>query len=256
MMSDVFDFAGKVAMIVGAGGIGSAQALGFAGHGADIVTADSRLEVAETAAEKVRALARKALAVKVDVTDEKSVTGMVTKAIDTFGRIDILVNAAGINIRGYDATDFPIEEWQKVIDVNTRGTLLCCQAVGRMMIKQGGGRIINISSVRGSYAPPDGGLGYCDSKAAVNLITKALACAWAKHNILVNALAPTVVETEFTRSVLESPEGARQLRESIPIGRWAMPEDIVGPTLFLASPASNFITGQILYVDGGLTSRI
>jgi len=255
-MCDIFDFTGKVAMVVGVGGIGRAQALGFARYGADVVTADSRLEVAEAVAEEVRALARKALAVKVDVADEKSVTDMVNKAIDTFARIDILVNTAGINIRGYTPTDFPIEEWQKVINVNARGTLLCCQAVGRVMIKQGDGRIINMSSVRGSYAAPQGGLGYCDSKAAVNLITKVFACAWAKHNILVNALAPTVVETEFTRPVLESPEGARQLREGIPMGRWAVPEDIVGPTLFFASPASGFVTGQILCVDGGLTSRI
>ncbi len=253
-MLNLFDLTGKVALVVGVGGIGQAQALGLAGCGADVVVADHELERAERAAQEIRAQDPKTLAVNVDVTQEQSVTDMVRKTLDVFPRIDILVNAAGISIRRPDSASFPVDEWQRVMDVNTRGTFLCCQAVGQVMIEQGGGKIINMSSVRGRFGAPRGGAAYCASKGAVDSLTRTLACEWARHNVLVNALAPTVVETEFTRAILDNPQAAARLQASIPLGRWAMPEDIVGPTLFLASKASDFVSGQILYVDGGLTS--
>ncbi|OGO22548.1 MAG: hypothetical protein A2144_02345 [Chloroflexi bacterium RBG_16_50_9] len=255
-MTELFDFTKKVALIVGVGGIGHAQALGFAEHGADIVAADKRPEIAEKVAGEVRALGRKALAIAVDVTQEPSVAAMVRRVLEEFQRIDILVNAAGMVIRRPASLDYTIDEWQQIIDVNTRGTWLCCQAVGREMVKQGGGRIINMSSVAGSYGTKGGGAAYGPSKAAIDNLTRTLACEWAKFNVLVNALAPTVIETDFTRSVLENPQRAQRLKDAIPLGRWGLPEDIVGPTLFFASEASNFVTGQILFVDGGLTSRI
>ena len=253
-MDDLYDLAGKVALVVGVGGIGRAQALGFARQGATVVAADLMLERSESVAEEVRRLGRDALAVAVDVTDEHSVAGMVQETLAAFSRIDVLVNAAGISIRRPDSTAFPVEEWQQVMNVNITGTFLCCQAVGRVMIEQGGGKIINMSSVRGRYGAPRGAAAYCASKGAVDSLTRTLAVEWARHNVTVNALAPTVVETEFTRDLLEHPEGAARLRASIPLGRWAQPEDIVGPTLFLASPASDFVTGQIIYIDGGLTA--
>jgi gluconate 5-dehydrogenase len=255
-MADLFDFSGKVAMVVGVGGIGSAQAIAFAEHGADIVVADNRSETAEKVAEEAKAMGRKALDVTVDVTQETSVAAMVSRALEEFPRIDILVNTAGYVVRRKSSDDYPLDEWQKVIDVNLRGTWLCCQAVGRVMLKQGGGRIINMSSVAGSYGARGGGVSYGPSKAAVNLLTRTLAYEWAKSNILVNALAPTVVETEFTKEVLEKPELAEALKNNIPMGRWAMPEDVVGPTLFFASEASNYVTGQVLFVDGGLTTKV
>ncbi|NIV39101.1 MAG: glucose 1-dehydrogenase [Anaerolineae bacterium] len=255
-MDTMFDLTGNVALVVGVGGIGGAQALGLARHGADVLVADCAPERAEEMAGEIRALGRKTLALDVDVTRESSVVNMVDKAVDVFGRIDILVNAAGINIRRPDSATFPIDEWQQIMDVNTRGVLLCCQAVGRAMIAQGGGKIINMSSTRGRYGTPRGCAAYCASKGAVDSLTRTLACEWARHNVLVNALAPTVVETEFTRAIVQDPRGAGHLRATIPLGRWAQPDDIVGPTIFLASGASDYVTGQILYVDGGLTTSV
>jgi gluconate 5-dehydrogenase len=255
-VTTLFDLKGKIALVVGVGGIGRAQALGLAGSGADVVAADREIQRAKSVADEVRATGRKALAVAVDVTREQSVNELVQKTLEEFPRIDVLVNAAGINYRRPDSANFPIDEWQQVMDVNTRGVLLCCQAVGRVMIEQGCGKIINMSSVRGRFGAPRGCVAYCASKGAVDSLTRTLACEWARHNVLVNALAPTVVETEFTQAILQDPEGAARLVVSIPLGRWAMPDDIVGPTLFLASRASDYVTGQILYVDGGLTTKV
>lgn len=253
-MSDLFDLTGKVAVVTGgAGGIGRALALGIAECGADVIIASRQLGHLERVAEEIRAKGRKALAVTVDVTQEQSVVDMVTHILEEFPRIDILVNAAGIAIRK-PADSFPIDEWQKVMDINARGTFLCCQAVGRVMIKQHSGKIINVSSVRGRYGLPADYAAYCASKGAVDTLTRTLACEWAKYNVLVNAVAPTIVETDLTRPALADPEYAKRMKSRIPIGRWAMPEDIVGPTVFFASKASDFVTGQILYVDGGVTT--
>jgi len=253
-MLDIFDLTGKVAVVTGgAGGIGHALSLGLADAGADVVVASRKLEHLEKVAEEIRAKGRKSLAVSVDVANEKSVADMVSTVLNTFPCIDILVNAAGISIRK-PADTFPVSEWQQVMDVNTRGTFICCQAVGQTMIKQGSGKIINLSSVRGQYGLPADYAAYCASKGAVDTLTKTLACEWAKYNILVNAVAPTIVETELTRSALANPDYAKQMMSRIPLGKWAMPDDIVGATIFFASKASDFITGQILYIDGGVTT--
>jgi NAD(P)-dependent dehydrogenase (short-subunit alcohol dehydrogenase family) len=253
-MTDLFDLTGKVAVVVGgAGGLGKALALGLAGAGADVVVASRNLEHLKKVTEEIKAKGRKSLAVKVDVVDEKQVNAMVETIMKTFSHIDILVNAAGLAIRK-PADNFPIEEWQQVMDINTRGTFLCCQAVGRVMIKQKSGKIINLSSVRGRYGLPAGYAAYCPSKGAVDTLTRTLACEWAKHKVLVNAIAPTVVETELTKPLLADVEYAKTLKARIPMGRWALTDDIVGPTIFFASDASNFVTGQILYIDGGVTT--
>ncbi len=253
-MTDLFDLKGKVAIVTGgAGGIGRALALGLADAGADVIVASRRLEHLEPVAKEIKALGRKSLAVTVDVVQEKSVGNMVARVLEVFPRIDILVNAHGLAIRK-PAESFPIDEWQQVMDINARGTFLCCQAVGREMVKQRSGKIVNLSSVRGRYGLPAGYAAYCASKGAVDTLTRTLACEWAKHNVLVNAVAPTIVETELTRSALADPDYAKMMKARIPIGRWATPEDIVGPTLFFASKASDFVTGQIIYVDGGVTT--
>ena len=254
-MIDFFDFSEKVALVVGVGGIGRAQALGFAERGAAIAAADNRVEIAEKVAGEAKALGARALAVTVDVTSEASVQAMVSRTLEEFSRIDILVNTAGVNRRHPQCDDFPIDAWQQVMDVNLRGTWLCCQAVGRRMVAQGGGRIINMSSVAGFYGAR-GGAAYGPSKAAVNNLTKSLACEWAEHKVLVNALAPTVIETPFMDGHLDKPEVAQKLKTSIPLGRWGQPEDVVGPTLFLASEAASFITGQVIFIDGGLTAHV
>ena len=253
-MAGLFDLTGKVALVVGGhGGIGKAIALGLADAGADVAVASRNLEALKGVVKEIEAKKRKSLAVTVDVVDEKIVNDMVDKVVKAFHHIDILVNAAGLAIRK-PADTFPIDEWQKVMDINTRGTFPCCQAVGRVMIKQKSGKIINLSSVRGRYGLPSGYAAYCSSKGAVDTLTRTLACEWAKHNVLVNAVAPTMVETDLTKSALADPAFAKQMRDRIPMGKWALPEDIVGPAIFFASDASNFVTGQILYIDGGVTT--
>jgi NAD(P)-dependent dehydrogenase (short-subunit alcohol dehydrogenase family) len=253
-MADLFDLTGKVAVVVGgAGGIGHAQALGLADAGADVVVASRKMEHLEPVAKEIQAKGRKSMAVAVEVTQEKSVVTMVDSVMKKFPRIDILVNAHGLAIRK-PADTFPIDEWQQVMDINTRGTFLTCQAVGRVMIKQKSGKIINLSSVRGRYGLKADYAAYCASKGAVDTLTRTLACEWAKYNVLVNAVAPTIVETELTKSALADPAYAAMMKGRIPLGRWALPEDIVGATVFFASKASDFITGQILYIDGGVTT--
>jgi NAD(P)-dependent dehydrogenase (short-subunit alcohol dehydrogenase family) len=253
-MTDNFSLAGKVAIVTGgAGGIGKALALGLADAGADVVVTSRGFSKLEEVAKAIKAKGRKSLAVACEVTDPKSVDSMVQSVLKAFPRIDILVNGAGIALR-HPADEFPIDEWQKVMDINVRGTFLCCQAVGKGMIKQRSGKIVNLSSVRGRYGLPMGYAAYCPSKGAVDTLTRTLACEWAKYNILVNAVAPTVVETELTKPLLADETYAKTLKARIPLGRWALVEDIVGPTVFFASDASNFVTGQILYIDGGVTT--
>ena len=253
-MYDSFDLTGKVAIVTGgAGGIGKAIALGLADAGADVVICSRQLQHLQPVADEIRRKGRKALAFAVDVVKEQSVADMVKGTLDAFKHIDILVTAHGLAIRK-PAESFPIDEWQQVMDVNTRGVWLCCQAVGREMVKQKSGKIVNVSSVRGRYGLPANYAAYCSSKGAVDTLTRTLACEWAKHNVLVNAVAPTIVETELTAPALKDPAYAAQMKARIPLGRWASPEDVVGPTIFLASKASDFVTGQILYVDGGVTT--
>jgi NAD(P)-dependent dehydrogenase (short-subunit alcohol dehydrogenase family) len=253
-MNDLFDLEGKVALVIGGhGGIGQAIAFGLADAGADVAVASRNLDALQSTVRDIESKGRKSLAVTVDIVDEKQVNAMVPKILETFPRIDILVNAAGLAIRK-PADSFPVDEWQKVMDINTRGTFLCCQAVGKVMLRQKWGRIINVSSVRGRYGLPSGYAAYCPSKGAVDTLTRTLACEWAKSNVLVNAVAPTIVETDLTRDALADPAYAKQMKDRIPMGKWALPEDIVGPVIFFASEASSFVTGQILYIDGGVTT--
>lgn len=253
-MLEMFDLNGKTALITGgSGGIGSALALGMAKCGADIMVADLNTDNFKETADDISKLGRQVYSFRIDITDEELVAEMVTQSLKKFSKIDILVNAAGITAR--KPTDkISVDEWQKVMDVNIRGTFIACQTVGLEMIKQGEGKIINISSVRGRYGLEQGASDYCSSKGAVDSLTRTLAAEWGRHNVLVNAIAPTVVETEFTKAVLKIPEAAEMLKKRIPIGRWAKPEDLVGPVVFLASKASDFISGHILYVDGGMTA--
>ncbi len=253
-MIQMFDLTGRVALVVGGhGGLGKAIALAMADAGADVVVASRNLPELVLAAKEIESKGRKSLALSVDVVDAVQVERMVTDVLKAFPRIDVLVNGAGLAIRK-PADTFPIDEWQRVMDVNARGTFLCCQAVGRVMIEQKNGKIINISSVRGRYGLPAGYAAYCSSKGAVDTLTRTLACEWAKYNVLVNAIAPTVVETELTKDLLADVEYAKTMKARIPMGRWARTEDITGPCIFFASNASNFVTGQILYIDGGVTT--
>jgi NAD(P)-dependent dehydrogenase (short-subunit alcohol dehydrogenase family) len=226
--------------------------VGLAEAGADVAVASRGLEKLQPVADKIAALGRKSMAVSVDLIQEQSVANMVEQVVKKFGRIDILVNAAGLAIRNVPE-NMPVDDWQKVMDFNARSVFLSCQAVGKVMIKQRSGKIINISSVRGRYGAV-GSVAYATSKGAVDSMTRVLAIEWAKYQIFVNAIAPTVVATELAKPLLLKPETANALIARIPLGRLEEPEDIIGPTVFLASKASDFITGQIIYVDGGVTT--
>lgn len=253
-MDDLFDLTGKVAIITGGrGSIGRTIALAFANHGASVAVTSRNLNKLKEVANEIRGLGKKALAVACDVTDEKLVMSMVDRVVKEFSRIDILVNAAGTTIRK-TAVDTIADDWRNIIEVNSLGTFLCCKAVAKVMMQQNGGKIINISSIRGRFGvggKTPFGAAYCPSKGAVESLTRTLACEWGQYNIYVNAIAPSVIKTELTRIFFEDPVNAKNIGSQVPLGRVAELDDIVGPAIFLASNASSFLTGQILHVDGG-----
>jgi NAD(P)-dependent dehydrogenase (short-subunit alcohol dehydrogenase family) len=252
---NLLDLTGKKALVVGAGGIGSALAVGLAQHGADVAVADKDRRSADAGAALVRAFGCRTVARTVDVIDEAAVDLLAAELTEEWAHVDILVNAVGVAARA-PAHALPVDRLRETVEVNAIGTFICCRAFGARMIERGGGKIVNISSVRARYGSRGGMSDYCASKAAVDALTRALAVEWASHGVYVNAVAPTVVETEFTSSILSDPKAAAELVQRIPLGRWAQPEDLVGPVLFFASPASDYVTGQILFVDGGLTAVI
>jgi len=222
----------KVAVVVGgAGGIGEALGHELADYGAKIVIAD----------------------MKFDITDEKSVAQLVEQVLSKFGTVDILVNAHGINVKSA-AVDFPVQDWERLFDINVKGTMLTCREFGKVMIEKKKGKIINLSSVRGIRATDGGNEGYAATKGAVDMITRTLAVEWAPYGINVNAIAPSLVMTETIKKAL-TPERLQKLLGQQLMGRFGELDDLVGACIFLASPASDFVTGQILYIDGGLTAK-
>lgn len=254
MYKEMFDLSGKVALVTGSSrGLGSEIAVGLAELGADVIVSGQENDHCGETMDRVKALGRKTFGYGLDVAQEDQVNKMMKRVVDEFGRIDILVNCAGINSR-QPAETFPIDDWQRVMDVNVRGTFLCSKAAAPHMIERKSGKIVNVSSVRGRYGLPENYAAYSTSKGAVDTLTRTLACEWAKHNIMVNAIAPTIIETQQTAPALADPEFAARMKARIPMGRWGFLSDVVGPTAFLASSASDFVTGQILYVDGGVTT--
>lgn len=254
-MKDMFRLNGKVAIVTGgAGGIGGALSLGLSQYGAKVVITSRNKEVLDKAAREIQAkTGGEVQAVQTDVTDEASVITLVEKVIDKYGTIDILVNAMGLNIKR-DAFEFPMEDWDSIFDVNVKGTMIVCKQVARVMKEKKQGKIINMSSVRGIRGYTGGNSAYCATKGAVELITKALALEWAPYNIHVNALGPSLVITPGTVHIQKDPALAEKYKANVPLGRLGMPEDITGACIFLASEASDFITGQTIYIDGGLTA--
>ncbi|MEW6333179.1 MAG: glucose 1-dehydrogenase [Thermodesulfobacteriota bacterium] len=249
-----FDLAGKVAVVTGAGrGMGRHMALDLARYGADLVLCSRTLSELEAVGGEVEALGRRALVVPTDVGKTAEIERMTAAAVERFGRIDILVNNAGMNAPQW-AEEVTEEAWDRVMNVNVKGVFFCAQAVGRVMIRQQKGKIINISSQSGSV-----GLikrsAYCSSKGAVNQLTRVLALEWGKHHICVNALAPTFVETPMTRPMLEEKTFRDYVMGNILLGRLCKPEDLTGGLIFLASDASDMVTGHILHIDGGWTAH-
>jgi NAD(P)-dependent dehydrogenase (short-subunit alcohol dehydrogenase family) len=240
----------KVAVITGAGsGMGAAIALAYAREGARVACADINVSGAKATVAEIKETGGTGLAVRVDVGDAKSVNKCINKVVLNFDRIDILVNDAGISRRG-PFLEHSEENWDIVMRVNAKGYFLCSQAAGRVMIAQGGGSIVNISSIT-----PAGILqnlcSYAASKGAVDALTKHLALELVRHGIRVNAIAPGMIETNLSRDRLKDPEQRRASLDLIPMGRLGKPEDVVGAAIFLASPESSYVTGVILPVDGG-----
>jgi NAD(P)-dependent dehydrogenase (short-subunit alcohol dehydrogenase family) len=254
-MKDMFRLDGKVAIVTGgAGGIGEALALGLGCQGATVVVSSRNQQAIETVAQKISTESgSEAIALAADVTDEGSLQGLVDAVLDKYGKIDILVNAMGMNIKR-DAFDYPLEDWDRLFEVNVKGTMAACKAVGRVMRDQQAGAIVNLSSVRGIRGYTGGNSGYCATKGAVELITKALALEWAPSGIRVNALGPALVITPGTKHIAEDPQLAAKYAAAVPLGRIGLPEDMVGAVVYLCSDAASFVSGQTIYVDGGLTA--
>jgi gluconate 5-dehydrogenase len=253
-MDDLFSLKGKTAVVVGgAGGMGRAIAAGFIRYGAQVALADVNPAALEQVAGDMAGAAEQAVRTYVvDCTDESSVHELVGRTVADLGQVDILVNALGYNFKA-PATEFPMDEWDKLMGVNVRGVMTACKLFGAQMVTQGGGKIINLSSVRGQRGATGGNSAYCASKGAVDMITRQLACELAPHHVFVNAIGPIITVTPMTAERIER-EAARYERMllNVPMGRMATVDDLVGPTVFLASAASDFITGAILYIDGGM----
>jgi NAD(P)-dependent dehydrogenase (short-subunit alcohol dehydrogenase family) len=246
----LFDLKGKVAVVTGgAKGLGEAMALALAGAGADVAIAGKTQANNLRVADEISSVGRHSLAVEVEVREPDQVKHMVSSVIEQFNRLDILVNSAGFaDVK--PISEFPLDLWEYIMDVNVKGTFLCSQEAAKVMLNQGSGKIINISSLQG-FVGRAGDAAYASSKAAVNLMTMSMACEWAKHGICVNAIAPTWCWTDLTAPHLSKESFYQQLQERIPMGRAGNKEDLFGIVVFLASNASNFVNGAIIPVDGG-----
>ena len=250
MSLKLFDLTGKVAIITGASkGLGKAMALGMAGAGADIVLVSRTLQDLERVAEEIKARGRKAIPAPADVSESSDIEHVVKETVEKFEKIDILVNNTGIS------GDKPVlkmdeEYWDYVMAVNLKGPFLFSKAVGAEMVKRKRGKIINISSVTYSMAIPNM-TSYCTSKAGVVQFTRTLALEWAKYNIQVNAICPGYFRTPMNEEFFASEAGKKIIEQTLPLKRLGEPEELVGSVVFLASEASNFITGAVLVVDGG-----
>ncbi|MBN1350482.1 2-dehydro-3-deoxy-D-gluconate 5-dehydrogenase KduD [candidate division KSB1 bacterium] len=247
-----FDLKEKVALVTGASrGIGQAIAGGFAAAGANLAI------VARSSLEKTAALItlqnRRCLALNADFQHTSAADEIIEAVLLEYGRIDILVNNAGM-IRRTPAVDYSLKDWDDVMNVNIRTLFRLCQAVGKIMLKQEAGKIINIASLL-SFSGGINVPAYAASKGAVAQLTKALANEWASRNINVNAIAPGYIITENTAALRKSAKRNQEITERIPAGRWGMPEDLVGTAIFLASEASDYVHGSVLVVDGGWMAR-
>lgn len=247
---------GQITLITGSGsGIGQAAAWALARAGANVVVTDLPDRIAhaeETASAIGQATERPTLVQPLDVTSRESIAATVAHTVETFGRLDILVNSAGVN-RTIPALEVTEDDWDFVVDINLKGLFFCCQAAAREMIKGGRGKIVNLASINGV-----GGYykraAYCSSKGGVVNLTRALAIEWAPHHINVNAVGPTYIETPLTVPTLSDPATHADIVARTPMGRVGKPEEVAGAIVFLASPAADLVTGHTLLVDGGWTA--
>lgn len=255
-MKDIFSLQGKNAIVIGgAGGIGQAIAKGLAFYGAKVGIASRKLENLEKAAQEIQTDINKEVKIfQVDSANEDSIKALAGKVVAEMGKVDILVNSQGINIK-QSALEFQMDQWDALFNVNVKGVMMCCKEFAKIMTKQNYGKIINVSSVRGARACGGGNSAYNSSKGAVDMMTRTLAVELAPFNITVNAVGPTVTETPMmTKPLTDNPALKERLTGAHPLGRLSVPEDMIGAAVFLASDASNYVTGQVIYPDGGLTA--
>ncbi|MCI0545848.1 MAG: glucose 1-dehydrogenase [Candidatus Rokubacteria bacterium] len=249
----MFDLKGRVAVVTGGnGGIGLGMARGLAGAGASIVVAGRQAEKSRRAVAELEALGAPAIAVEADVSQEPAVAAMIRSTVDRFGRLDILVNNAGINIRK-PPHELSLAEWRQVIDVNLTSAFLASRDAYPVMKRNGGGKIINIGSMMSIFGAPFV-TAYGPSKGGIVQLTRALASAWARDNIQVNAVLPGWIDTDLTRRGRAEVAGLHErVLARTPAGRWGSIDDMAGIAVFLASPASDFVTGTAIPVDGGFS---
>jgi 2-deoxy-D-gluconate 3-dehydrogenase len=254
MILDKFKLDGKVGFVTGSSsGIGQAIAFGLAEAGATVICHASKSGGASETVSLIEKLGKKSAEVAGDMSDKSVPSRLIAEIIEKFGRLDILINNAG-TIRRSPAVDFSEEDWEFVLEVNLSSVFRLSQAAARNMIKQGGGKIVNIASLlsfQGGITVP----AYTASKSGVAGLTKALANEWAKHNINVNAIAPGYIATNNTAALQADETRNRQILERIPAGRWGNPEDLAGAAVFLSSEAANYLQGHILTIDGGWMGR-
>jgi NAD(P)-dependent dehydrogenase (short-subunit alcohol dehydrogenase family) len=244
---------GKTAIVTGGRrGIGKAVALALAEAGADVVVCDRSIEdgLLEQARQELNEAGSRSLALQVDISRRDEVESMARRVMEDYGKIDTLVNCAGVWIPGETLIECSDQNWDKVIDTNLKGTYLCCQAVGRTMILRKSGSIINMSSQVG-LTPGAGAGAYCISKAGIIMLTRQLALELAPYRVRANAIAPGIVKTDFNAAFWKDPKMERQTSGMVPLGRLAEPEDIARSALFLASDDASYITGEVIAVNGG-----
>ncbi len=250
MKADLFSLEGKVAVVTGGtSGIGRALSLGLAEAGADVIATARRQQQVDETATAIESRGRRTIRLTADVCERASLERLLTAILDSFGKVDILVNCAGI-IKRAPTLDFPDEEWNNILNTNLTGTLRACQIFGRPMLERGYGRIVNIASLN-SFVSLKEVAAYAASKAGVASLTRSLAVEWSKLGVTVNAIAPGVFRTELNAKLLDSTARGQELLMRTPMGRFGRTEELVGAAVFLASDSSSFVTGQILAVDGG-----